>query len=105
MSFSLKEYISIDGKNHFRLWLDSLEISIKAKIQARLFRVENGNLGDCKSIGDGVFELRFMTRSGYRVYFGREDKRIVLLLAGGDKSSQRRDIQKAKALWLENKMR
>lgn len=105
MFFILKEYISTDGKNHFRLWLDSLELTIKAKIQVRLFRVENGNLGDCKSLGDGVYELRFMTKSGYRVYFGKEDRKIILLLAGGDKSSQQKDIKKAKALWLENKER
>ena len=52
-----------------------------------------------------MYELRFMTKSGYRVYFGKEDRKIILLLAGGDKSSQQKDIKKAKALWLENKER
>lgn len=105
MNFTIKEYVSTDGKNHFRIWLESLELSIKARVQARLFRVENGNFGDCKSLGDGVYELRFIVKTGYRVYFGKEQNKIVLLLIGGDKSSQLKDIKKAKELWLENKVR
>lgn len=60
-----------------------------------------GNLGDCKSIGDGVFELRISFGPGYRVYFGQDGPKVVVLLCGGDKRSQKRDIAKAKLLWME----
>lgn len=71
------------------------------RIRKRLLRIENGNLGDYKSVGDGVFELRFFFSSGYRVYFGFDGETIVLLLCGGDKSSQAKDIKKAKDIWKE----
>jgi len=61
--------------------------------------LELGHFGDCKPISGGVSELRFMFGSGYRVYFGEWDKKIVILLCGGDKSIQERDIKKAKEYW------
>ena len=67
----------------------------KTRIQARIDRVEEGNFGDHKSIGDGVFELRFFFGSGYRVYYCQHGEQIVILLAGGDKSSQESDIKTA----------
>jgi putative addiction module killer protein len=66
---------------------------------ARLDRVETGNLGDYKSVGDGVFELRLPFGPGYRIYFGEVGATIVLLLCGGDKSSQKKDVVKAKEYW------
>lgn len=62
-----------------------------------------GNFGDYQSVGDGVFELRLHFGAGYRIYFGVVDNTIVLLLCGGDKSSQARDIVRAKVYWLEYK--
>lgn len=105
MQYTIEEYISLDGKNHFRRWLEKQSTVVKAQIQSRLYRVELGNLGDSKSVGDGVFELRIHLSPGYRVYFGIEKTEIVVLLVGGDKSSQRTDISKAKSLWIENKER
>jgi putative addiction module killer protein len=102
LNLLIKEYVSLGGKNYFRLWLDDLEKSSRSKIQARLFRVELGNLGNYKKLGDGVSELKIEFGPGFRVYFGEEDGQIILLLIGGDKSSQKKDIQKAKALWAEN---
>ena len=66
-------------------------------------QLETGNFGDYRSVGEGVFELRFHFGAGYRIYFGEVDNTIVLLLCGGDKSSQARDIDRAKAYWMEHK--
>jgi len=83
----------------FDLWFGSLRDSLtRRRIQARIDRVEDGNLGDHKSLGEGVFELRIHHGPGYRVYFAQRGEAIVILLAGGDKSSQARDIQIAQEL-------
>jgi putative addiction module killer protein len=79
----------------FRKLKDSL---IRIKILARLSRVENGNFGDFKQIDSDLYELRFFFGSGVRVYYTVKNKKIVLLLVGGDKSSQQNDIDKAKLL-------
>jgi len=64
--------------------------------------VELGNLGDYKRLGDGISELKINFGPGFRVYFGEEDDQIILLFIGGDKSSKKKDILKAKSLWAEN---
>ncbi|MBG1265557.1 type II toxin-antitoxin system RelE/ParE family toxin [Nostoc sp. WHI] len=98
----IRDYLTVDGKNIFDEWLDSLrDRRAKAKIRARLDRVEDGNLGDCKSVGEGVFELRIDYGSGYRIYFGQEGITIIILLCGGDKSTQERDIGKAQEYWKD----
>jgi putative addiction module killer protein len=101
MKLIIREYISADGRNYFREWLDSLAILVKARIQARVLRFEAGNLGDHKSVAGGVWEARMMFGPGYRIYFGKEARSIILLLLGGDKSSQAGDIRKAQQLWKE----
>ena len=98
---TIKEYVSADGGSYFREWLDSLTIPVRARIQARVMRFETGNLGDHKSVGEGVLEARIMFGPGYRIYFGKEGRSIILLLLGGDKSSQAQDIRKAQRLWKE----
>jgi putative addiction module killer protein len=70
-------------------------------ILARVSCLQQGNYGDCEVVGDGVYELRLFFGSGYRVYFGEEDNHIVVLLCGGDKGSQSKDIEQAKAYWKE----
>ncbi|NER39415.1 MAG: type II toxin-antitoxin system RelE/ParE family toxin [Oscillatoria sp. SIO1A7] len=98
----LDNYLTEDGKSPFEEWLDSLrDLNAKARIKSRLNRVRVGNLGDYKSLGEGVFELRIDYGSGYRVYFGQVGLTIVLLLCGGDKSTQDRDIRKAKEYWRD----
>lgn len=95
-------YITTDGKIPFAEWLDSLrDRKAKAKIKERLKRVSLGNLGDYKSVGEGVFELRIDYGPGYRVYFGFRGSTIVLLLLGGDKSTQEQDIGKAQEYWVD----
>ena len=97
-------YQTTDGREPFNEWLVSIrDIESQDRIRARLERLEDGNLGDCKSVGEGVFELRIHFGAGYRVYFGQIGNTIILLLCGGDKSSQRRDIERAKMYWLEYK--
>jgi len=86
----------------FDRWLARLkDIVTKRKILARLARLENGNFGDFKNIVDGLFELRFFFGSGLRIYYTVRNDQVVLLLVGGDKSSQPKDIEKAKQLLNE----
>ena len=73
----------------------------RARIQIQLTRMEQGNLGDHKSVGDGVFEIRISYGPGYRLYYSNQGNVIKLLLIGGDKSTQEKDIQKAKTLLKE----
>jgi putative addiction module killer protein len=101
MKLTIKEYLSADGKSYFGEWLRGLDISVKARIQARILRFEMGNLGDHKSVGVGVWEARVMFGPGYRIYFGKEGLLVILLLLGGDKSSQAEDIRTARRLWKE----
>ena len=75
-----------------------VDVKGKARILARIKSAEHGNFGDCEPVGGGVSEMRVHFGPGYRVYFSRRGKVVYVLLCGGDKSSQRRDIQKAKAL-------
>ena len=84
----------------FRKWMLKLrDIRAKAHILLRLTQVEGGNLGDFKSVGNGVLEIRINYGPGYRLYFAKDGKTIVILLIGGDKSTQDQDIVKAKNIW------
>ena len=102
----LLRYRRVDGKEPFTEWLDGLrDKAASARIRIRLRRIEAGNFGDCEPVGEGVSELRVHVGAGYRVYFGRYGQKVILLLCGGDKSSQSSDIRTAKALWAEWKQR
>lgn len=91
--------VEIIESDTFKEWLSNLrDRRVVARINARLRRVSLGNLGDSHSVGDGVYELRIHYGPGYRVYFLREGETVVILLCGGDKDSQRRDIARAKQL-------
>ena len=104
MERTLLIYQSLSGKSPFSDWLSGLKDSkARAVIRARLERIQLGNFGDCKSVGDGVSEMRVPYGPGYRVYFGRQGETIVVLLCGGDKGTQQKDINKAKILWKEYK--
>jgi putative addiction module killer protein len=90
-------YLTVDGKSPFSEWLDGLrDIKARAKIRVRIDRVSLGNFGDCRPVGHGVMELKIDFGPGYRVYFGQVGEKIILLLCGGDKGTQRLDIAKAK---------
>ncbi|MBL6983631.1 MAG: type II toxin-antitoxin system RelE/ParE family toxin [Anaerolineales bacterium] len=95
-------YRDAAGKEPFNGWLTGLRDPLtRRRILQRLRRLESGNFGDCKSVGGGVTELRFFFGPGYRAYFGQDGDTIVVLLCGGDKSSQSRDIRQAQVYWKE----
>jgi putative addiction module killer protein len=101
---TLKIYTTEDGKKPFEYRLNDLKDPMsRARIRTRLDRIVSGNFGDSKSVSDGVFELRFTFGSGFRVYYGLDGETVVILLTGGDKSSQTSDIDKAKQYWLDYK--
>jgi putative addiction module killer protein len=90
-------YQTVGGIEPLTQWLSSLsDKQAQAKLRIRLKRIESGNFGDCESVGDGVLELREYLGAGYRVYFGRHGKTIVILLGGGSKKTQAADIKAAK---------
>lgn len=95
--------IEILQTDEFARWLKRLkDNNARARINVRIRRISlTGNLGDAKPVGDGVFELRIDYGPGYRLYYSKRENEIVLLLIGGDKSSQQRDIDKAKRLNIE----
>lgn len=91
--------IEVRTTARFTKWFRSLkDRRAKARIQARIDRVEMGHFGDVASVGEGVSELRIFYGPGYRVYFVQKDAVVVILLSGGDKSSQKADIAKAKEI-------
>ena len=104
--YSVVEYVDERGRNPFRQWLASLRDPQGVKsIDARLRRLKRGNDGGLASIGGGLSELRIHQGPGYRLYFSQEGRRLYLLLCGGDKSSQSRDIEKARAYWQDHTRR
>lgn len=96
--FELRTYITADGRLPYDEWLRSLrDVRARARIRARLARVQAGNLRDCKPLRDGVQELRIDHGAGYRVYISRQGSVLVLLLCGSDKGDQDRSIRQAVA--------
>jgi putative addiction module killer protein len=88
----------------FTKWIQELkDLKGKARIQARIDKLEFGHFGDCESIGSGVFELRIHFGPGYRVYLMKKGQELVILLAGGDKGSQAKDLKQA--INLSNELR
>ena len=87
------------GKDPFESWHDKPTTVLQRAVDARITRLAVGNFGDHKALGAGLYELRIMKGPGLRVYYGLKGDEIVVLIAGGDKSSQKRDIKRAKDLW------
>ena len=95
-------YETEDGQRPFKRWIDSLKDKVtKARINARILRVEDGNFGNSKAIGAGVSELKIDFGPGFRVYYGLDGEKVVVLLIGGDKSTQDKDIRLAQDYWAD----
>ena len=102
MESEIKKLELQNGLAPFDEWFDSLrDRRMQVAVDARLARVRAGNFGDAKSVGRGVFELRIDLGPGLRVYYGLHSRQVVVLLGGGDKRSQPRDIRRAQQLWHE----
>ena len=100
--YLIRKFRRINGQIPFDIWFNSLnDVRVKARLLKRLEKVQLGNLGDWNSVGDGVFELREHFSQGFRIYYGMEKRTVILLLCGGDKSSQAKDIRIAKQYWRE----
>ena len=103
---NVRNYQTPSGERPFRDWLTSLRDSkTRAIVRVRINRLRQGNFGDCRHLGGGIYELRIHYGPGYRVYFGDLDAENVVLLCGGDKRTQKRDIKRAKEYWQELRSR
>ena len=101
----VREYLAADGSSPYRKWFDSLNAQAAAKVAIALTRIEQGNLSNAKSVGAGLHEYCIDFGPGYRIYFGRDGDRLVILLGGGTKKRQQEDIRRAQALWVDYKRR
>lgn len=101
----IREYVEADGSSPYAVWFDILNAPAAAKIAVAVARMAQGNMSDVKSVGAGVFERRIDFGPGYRVYFGKDGDRLVILLGGGTKKRQQRDIETARRLWQDYKRR
>lgn len=101
----VQEYLREDESSPFADWFDGLDVQAALKVNTWLTRIENGNLSSVKSVGNGVHECRIDWGPGYRVYLGKEGKTLIILLGGGTKNRQQKDIDRAKELWEEYKKR
>ena len=101
----VREYIDERGRSPFGRWFDGLNAIAAAKVRTALARMEPRNLSNAKSVGSGVLEYRIQTGPGFRIYFGREGDRLIILLIGGTKQRQRNDIKRAHTLWEDYRER
>jgi putative addiction module killer protein len=101
----VREYVAADGSSPYRKWFNSLNAQAAAKVAIAATRMEQGNLSNAKSVGGGLHEYCIDFGPGYRIYFGRDGDRLVILLGGGTKRRQQEDIRRAQALWVDYKRR
>ena len=101
----IRYYLAPDGRSPFEGWFSSLDTAAAAKVTVAIARLGQGNLSNVKGVGEGVLEYRINYGRGYRVYFGRDGNELVILLTGGTKQRQQRDIERAKELWADYKRR
>lgn len=101
----VREYVDAQGRTPYRDWVVKLDTSTRVRIITAVLRMEHGNFSAAKGMGAGVSELRLDFGPGYRIYFGKDGERLVILLGGGTKRRQQADIDMAHALWSEYKKR
>ena len=95
----IREYLDAEGRSPYGKWFDRLSAPAAAKVATALIRMVQGSLSNVKGVGAGVFEYRMDFGPGYRVYFGRDGDTLIILLGGGTKKRQQKDIEMAQALW------
>ena len=95
------EFADARGRSSFGRWVGRLDRHAAARVATALYRMEMGNLSNAKGVGGGVLEYRIDFGPGYRIYFGRDGEALIILLGGGTKARQQRDIEDAAALWRE----
>ena len=101
----IREYIDAKDRSPYARWFNGLDALAAAKVAMAAIRMEQGNLSNAKGVGAGVSEYRIDYGPGYRVYFGREGHALIILLGGGTKKRQHKDIEAARDLWREYKQR
>ena len=100
---TIKKLQTPQGDVPFDDWINRIDMRAQARVASRLDRIERGNFGDHRSVGQGVMELRVDHGPGYRIYFGRDGLEVVILLGGGSKQRQRADIKQAQRNWKKYK--
>ena len=99
----VREYLTGEGANPYRRWVGALNPPAQARVVRAVEQMRKGNLSNARSVGSGVHEFRIHFGPGYRVYFGREGDALIILLGGGVKARQQRDIEMARRLWADYK--
>ena len=100
----VREYLTEDGRSPFARWFNKLDVRAAVRVTIALNRMEQGNLSNSKSLG-GIFEYKLIYGPGYRIYYGRDGDLLILLLGGGTKKTQSKDILSAKQPWIDYKKR
>jgi putative addiction module killer protein len=101
----VREYLDRQGRSPYKAWFDRLNAQAAAKVATALTRLSLGNMSNVKGVGSGVFELRVDFGPGYRIYFGKDGEHLVILVGGGTKQRQQRDVNAAIASWEDYKRR
>ena len=105
LMLEVREYLDRSGRSPFAAWSDRLNREAAAKVAAALARIQQGNFSNAKGVGAGVYEYRIDFGPGYRIYFGKDGERLVILVGGGTKKRQRENIKTALARWQDYKQR
>jgi putative addiction module killer protein len=101
----VREYLDSSGRSLYAAWFDSLNAQAAAKVATAVTRISLGNFSNVEGVGSGVFEYKLDVGPGYRIYFGKDGEKLVILLGGGTKRRQQRDIKAAQASWQDYKRR
>ena len=101
----IREFLDTKGRSPFATWFDSLNAAAAAKVTTAVTRISLGNFSNVEGVGSGVFEYKLDFGPGYRIYFGKDGATIVILLGGGTKRRQEKDISAAVANWQDYKRR
>ncbi len=101
----VREYLDTKGRSPYAVWFDSLNAEAAAKVATAVTRISLGNFSNVEGVGSGVFEYKLDFGPGYRIYFGKDGETLVILLGGGTKRRQQRDINAALANWQDYKRR